>query len=275
MKRKLTQIAAAVLLMSIFTSCGVSQEAKEVQEMIDRIPDTYSSEIDEDIVNARAALDELEDKDKEFVNSDRLKQLEEAYQSHYQEKAAEINKKIASLEIDISQIDQSRNDFETIIQETEKIPYFANDRIKYHVILEKINNESSRVADIVADANDILVMESIFEKLQSISSAYSAVTKYSYSCDIVSDVQTLSDRFDTQNLADAAEALMSACMDACLDGDELYEFYILTAHLDMCNEVSVLTESMGDFYMPYLEDGGDFVDDCLEWKKIIQKRMGE
>lgn len=239
MKRKLTQIAAAVLLMSIFTSCGVSQEAKEVQEMIDRIPDTYSSEIDEDIVNARAALDELEDKDKEFVNSDRLKQLEEAYQSHYQEKAAEINKKIASLEIDISQIDQSRNDFETIIQETEKIPYFANDRIKYHVILEKINNESSRVAD------------------------------------IVSDVQTLSDRFDTQNLADAAEALMSACMDACLDRDELYEFYILTAHLDMCNEVSVLTESMGDFYMPYLEDGGDFMDDCLEWKKIIQERMGE
>lgn len=183
MKRKLTQIAAAVLLMSIFTSCGVSQEAKEVQEMIDRI--------------------------------------------------------------------------------------------KYHVILEKINNESSRVADIVADANGILVMESIFEKLQSISSAYSAVTKYSYSCDIVSDVQTLSDRFDTQNLADAAEALMSACMDACLDGDELYEFYILTAHLDMCNEVSALTESMGDFYMPYLEDGGDFMDDCLEWKKIIQERMGE
>ena len=259
MKQKLTRIAAAVLLMSVLTSCGASREAKNVQEMIDRIPDTYSSEIDEDIVNARTALDKLDEKDRKTVEAAHLEKLEEEYRMHYQQAANEMNKKIDSLDMSweyIPQMVQVRKNVEEIIQETEKMPDFANDQINYDVFLEKIQNESSRVADILADANDILVMEDIFEKLQSINSAYSVSAKYSHACDIESDIDNLSDRFNRKNLWEAAQTLTSACLNE--------------------NEIEILTAPLDSFYSPFLsDDTSTFLDDCLKWQEIIQERMGE
>lgn len=64
MRHKWARLAAAVSLAAVLTACGMSPEAAAVQEMIDQMPETYSADIDDEIMNACNALDALSEDDK-------------------------------------------------------------------------------------------------------------------------------------------------------------------------------------------------------------------
>lgn len=263
-----TKIAAAASLVTILTACGMSQEAKTVQEMIDQMPEAYSTDIDEDILSARNALDALSENDKKAVKTSRLEELEEAYQVHYQQIADEINEEIDAITSyqNITQMNQRRNSVRAIMQEIEELPGSMNDMVHYNTLLEKIQHWTDSISEVLVKANDLLVMESVFEKLDAINNARSASMKYSYAYDIESAVSELSDMFDTENLAEETEKLTAACLNE-------NDIEITVTVLAVIREASTLSDSMSDYYGLFLgEDCQGFYNDCLEWEQIIQEK---
>lgn len=278
MRHKWARLAAAVSLAAVLTACGMSPEAAAVQEMIDQMPETYSADIDDEIMNACNALDALSEDDKKAVTASRLEELEEAYRVHYQQVADEINEKIDALEkyetinqISEASTSQRRRCVDEIMQKIEELPDSASDMVHYDALLKNIQQWGNQISEWLRKANDLLVMESVFEDIQAINSAYSTSAKYSYACDIKTDLSGLSDEFSTEkrNLLEKAESLK----DTCLYGED---FEITVATLDIISEASTLSESMSNLYDNLLNDYvSDFLDDCLTWEQTVKEKMGK
>lgn len=69
------KIVALLAGMTMLTGC-MSSEAKNAQEKIDLLPDSYSEEIEDALSDAKSIYDALEDKDKENVDRKRIDDLE-------------------------------------------------------------------------------------------------------------------------------------------------------------------------------------------------------
>ncbi len=79
MKKKCNIAITALALTIMLTGCGLSEEGKHAQSLLNALPETYSVEIDAQLEEARAAYDALPDEEKEKVDKSALDALEQAY----------------------------------------------------------------------------------------------------------------------------------------------------------------------------------------------------
>lgn len=270
MKNKFIGIIVTVIsLAAVFTGCGISQEAKAVQELIDQMPAAYSMEIKEDILNVRNEFEALSEKDKKHVNTEHLEELEKEYN---EELANNINSSIEKITISddtSAKMNKGKNDIDKVMKEIESLPDSINDLIDYDTLLKKVQSLSESYSAVMVDANDVLLMVDIFEKLDLINNAYSSSTQYGYACDISSDISGLSNRWSSKkgNLNKKTEELKDACL-----YKEDWEITIAVLHV--IEDASSLSTSINSYYDPFLSNTfSTCLDDCLAWEKTIQEKM--
>ncbi len=275
MRRKIMAMIVALASMGIvLTGCGVSQEAKDVQAMIDQMPETYSVEINDDIANARTAFDALNENDKKNVETKRLDDLETSEKAYNEELAGKINtsiEKIAISDETSAKMNKAKQDIEKVMKEIEKLPASANDLVNYDALLKKVQSLSDGYAVVMDDANDILIMVDIYENLDLINTAYSNSSKYGYACDISSDISSLSNRWSSKkgSINKSVEELKEACL-----YKESWE--VTVAALNVITDASSLSTSINNYYDPFLSNTfSTLFDDCAAWEKIIKEKMGK
>ncbi|MCM1131990.1 MAG: hypothetical protein NC340_00805 [Ruminococcus flavefaciens] len=78
MKRTISAILGFILCAGILTSCGLSEEAQKVKDMIDELPSTYSEEISDDLQKAEEAYNKLSADDKDSFNPKKLNALKDS-----------------------------------------------------------------------------------------------------------------------------------------------------------------------------------------------------
>ena len=123
MKTRIIALAfAAALMAASMTGCGLSEEGKHAQSLLNALPETYSAEIDAQLEEARAAYDALPDEEKEKVDKSALDALEQSMIDQY---AVSINEKIAALEVTVgsgSDVKKMHGNIKEIFEEIEKAP---------------------------------------------------------------------------------------------------------------------------------------------------------
>lgn len=262
-------IIAVVSLATVLTGCGMSQEAKAVQEMIDQMPEIYSMDIKDDLLNVRIEFDSLSEDDKKYVNIEHLEELEKEYN---EELANKINTSIEKITISAdtsAKMNKGKNDIKKVMKEIEKLPDPINDLIDYDVLLNKVKSLSESYSAVMADANDVLLMTDIFEKLDLINTAYSSSAKYGYACDISSDVSSLSSRWSSKK--GSLNKTVEELKDACLYKED---FEITVAVLHVVEESSSLSNSITGYYDPFLSNTfSNCLDDCQAWEQTIKENM--
>ncbi len=92
MKKQIVIISLTLLLAASLTACGMSEEAKAAQALMDALPSGYSTEIDRQLAEAKEAYEALSDEDKEAVDAAAMEALLAEMQ---EQKAVEINALIA------------------------------------------------------------------------------------------------------------------------------------------------------------------------------------
>ncbi|MDE6019565.1 MAG: hypothetical protein K2H01_01010 [Ruminococcus sp.] len=259
----------AVVSMGLFVGCGGSQEAKAVQEMIDKMPDTYSVDIDDEIFNVRTAFDSLSEDDKKYVKIEHLEELEEEYNKNVANEINDLIEKITISDDSASTMKKGRDDIDKVMKQIEKLPDSTNTLIAYDMLLKKVQSLSSSASTVLKNANDILLMEDLYDNINLINSAYSTSAKYGYACDIASDISGLSNKWSSKKgvLSKKAEELKDAC---------LYkeDFEIAVSVLHVIEESSSLSDSIQSYYNPFLNGNiHTYIDDCLKWEQIIKENI--
>ena len=80
MKTRIIALAfAAALMAASMTGCGLSEEGKHAQSLLNALPETYSAEIDAQLEEARAAYDALTDAQKAWVTKLAVLEAAELY----------------------------------------------------------------------------------------------------------------------------------------------------------------------------------------------------
>lgn len=264
-------IIAVVLLATVLTGCGMSQEAKAVQEMIDQMPKTYSMDIKDDLLNVRIEFDSLSEDDKKYVNTEHLEELEKEYNEALANRINTSIEKITISDDTSAKMNKGKNDIDKVMKEIEKLPDPVNDLIDYDALLNKVKSLSESYSAVMVDANDVLLMTDIFEKLDLINTAYSSSAQYGYACDISSDVSGLSNRWSSKKggLNKTVEELKDACL-----YKEDWEITIAVLHV--VEESSSLSSSITSYYDPFLSNTfSTCLDECLAWEKTIKDKMGK
>lgn len=265
-------IIAVVSLATVLTGCGMSQEAKAVQEMIDQMPETYSIDIKEDLLNVRIEFDSLSEDDKKYVNTERLEELEKEYNEELANKINTSIEKITISDDTSAKMNKGKNDIDKVMKEIEKLPDSANDLINYDALLKKVQSLSDEFAKVMTDAdNDLALMNDVYEKLNSINTAYSSSARYGYACDISSDISGLSNRWSSKK--GGLNKTVEELKDACLYRED---WEITVAVLHVVEESSSLSSSITSYYDPFLSNTfSTCLDDCLAWEKTIQEKIGK
>lgn len=78
MKKTVSAILSFALCVGMLTSCGLSEEAQNVKDMIDALPDTYSEDINDDMQKAEEAYNNLSSEDKDSLKIKKLNILKDS-----------------------------------------------------------------------------------------------------------------------------------------------------------------------------------------------------
>ncbi len=120
--KKLISIALALTICTLFVSCR-SSDIKNAQELINALPDTYTSDAEQAFNDAKAAYDALPEEDKHSIDITKMETLESAKKAS---DIMEIVKKLPSKLTDFSDFQK----FYDGIMEIKDIGV-PNDTIKY------------------------------------------------------------------------------------------------------------------------------------------------
>ncbi len=263
--RIITLALAAALMAASLTGCGMSEEAKNAQALLDALPDTYSAEIDEQIEAAQAAYDALTDEDKEKVDKSVLETLEQSMIDQY---AASINEKIAALEVTVgsgSDIKKMHGNIKEIFVEIENTPKAVDPHIDYKTLADKMAKEFEKLNDIAKDlAKDspacVKMMESA--KLLNGSSSRTSVL-YGYCNDIQTQMNKMSGNVSTYALQRAVDDLQD---------DLLYdEISAIMGRVKVYQEVADLSDKVLKYYDSY-KNADDMREELSQWTDVIKER---
>lgn len=259
-------------IVSGLTGCGMSKQAKDVQEEIDKLPDTYSAEVEEDIEKVNELLENLSEEDKADVNLDRLNNLNDDKENQLGSIANEINAMIDGFEPDVSSAANLKNSYETIktimtkIDETDKS---ADSHIKYENLAEKVATVFNRCNELT---DNLSKDGEIIQNLQSIASQLatyncSTSTVYSYCAEMSSDLPKLANRFSTSKLTSIVDEMKRAA----LYDDEIT---IISLTIDVYSEVLDLSEKVLNYYEPYTTgiSMDTILDDLNSYANVILER---
>lgn len=267
MKRYKTVMLSGVLCLSLLVGCGMSEEAKKVQTMIDQMPESYTVDIEEELSLIRTAYDALSEEEKKTIDVQHLEQLEDAQE---QQIVNEINEKIDALSISTEyagDMKKSHTALSKIMDEIEQIPESVNNDVHYDILLEKIQNLSDDYTTIIMDADtNINAIEDMYKKLNLINTATSSATSYSYACDVAEDISKLTKKWTSS--ATALKTKANELKDACLYGES---FDISLAVLELIQEDGI-SETISNYYQPFLKLPA-IVDDCLSWQQTINEKI--
>ena len=254
------------------TGCGMSKQAKAVQEEIDKHPDTYSAEVEEHIEKVNELLENLSEEDKADVNLDKLNKLNADKENQLSSIANEINTMIDEFEPEVSSAANLKNSYETIkaimtkIDETDKS---ADSLIKYENLAGKV----ATVFDRCNELTDNLFKDGeIIQNLQSIASQLatyncSTSTVYSYCAEMSSDLPKLANRFSTSKLTSIVDEMKRAA----LYDDEIT---VISLTIDVYSEITDLCEKVLDYYEPYTTgiSMDTILDDLNSYTNVILER---
>ncbi len=266
MKTRIIALAfAAALMAASMTGCGLSEEGKHAQSLLNALPETYSAENDAQLEEARAAYDALPDEEKEKVDKSALDALEQSMIDQY---AVSINEKIAALEVTVgsgSDVKKMHGNIKEIFEEIEKAPRAVDAHIDYDTLAGKMAKEFEKLNDIANDlAKDSPACVKIMELATLLNGSSSRTSVlYGYCNDIQTQINKMSGNVSTYSLQKAVDDLQD---------DLLYdEISAIMGRVTVYQEVDKLSDKVVKFYEPY-KNADDMREELSQWTDVIAER---
>ncbi|MCM1133730.1 MAG: hypothetical protein NC340_09700 [Ruminococcus flavefaciens] len=133
-------LLASLMLLTATTGCGVSEEAKSVQSLIDSFPEEFSDVTEEQLNEAMSAYEQLSDDDKEDVDKTRLDDAHSYFIDSVQSVINALPDECA--DVTMEQLNEAKEAYEQL-----------SDENKTYIDTTKLDNVENYFTELVSEIN--------------------------------------------------------------------------------------------------------------------------